>query len=652
MRLLLLLLFVATTAIAQERLVTPELIMTLKQAQEVQISPDASRILFTLNRPRAAGEKPGADWQEIWMVSTKGGAPVRFTSGARNDRSPRWSTDGAQIAFLSNRGANERDQIYLIPTNGGEARAITSFEEGVDSIAWSPDGTRIAFTMVDARSSAELEDERAGRDWQVADEKYRFRRLYVLELSTGKHWQVTKEALNVWEYEWSPDGSKFLVMASSTPYTDDQYMASQIYTVDAKGGDARLVVKTEGKIEMPRWSPDGKSIAWRGASKLSDPDSGCIFVTVVGSGKAENLTLDYEGSATFIQWVRDSKSILFGAIERQDTVIRSIDLVSRKISGVLLQGLNFNAPPSFAENGTYALIASTPQHPPEIFLIEPKNGSKRLTNFNPQFEGVRLAQQEIVKWKSYDGLEIEGILVKPVGYEKGRRYPLFVQYHGGPEAADTNGWYATVTRWGQMLAARGIAVLYPNYRGSIGRGVAFAQANQGDMMGKEFEDALAGIDHLVKAGLVDGDRVALGGGSYGGYAAAWAATRYSSRFKLAVVWMGGTNRVSKVGTADNYKEESIVHWGVDPYDNYDLYWDRSPIKYIKQAQTPTLILHGEKDPRVPVSQGKELYTALKWKGVPVEFVVYPREGHGVRERMHQVDFLQRILKWCEKYLIQ
>lgn len=650
MRRIILLLLFATTTMAQERLVTPELIMTLKNPQDVQISPDASRILFTLNRPRTAGEKPGVDWQEIWMVSAKDGAPMRFTSGVRSDRSPRWSADSSHIAFLSNRGANERDQIYLISANGGEARALTSFEDGVDSIAWSPDGTRIAFTMTDPRSSAEKEDERLGRDWWVADEKYRFRRVYVLELSTGKYWQVTRDALNVWEYEWSPDGSQFLIMASRTPYTDDQYMGSQIYTVAATGGNASLVVKTEGKIESPTWSPDGKYIAWRGASKLSDPDSGCIFLAAVSSGKAENLTLSYEGSVTFIQWSRDSKSILFGAIERQDTVIRSIDLESRKISGVLLGGLNFNTSVSFAESGAYALIASTPQHPPEIFLIEPQNKPKRLTNLNPQFEGVQLAQQEIIKWKAYDGLEIEGILIKPINYEKGRRYPLFVQYHGGPESADTNGWYATVTRWGQMLAAHGIATLYPNYRGSIGRGVAFAEADQGDMMGKEFDDALAGIDYLVNTGLVDGSRVALGGGSYGGYAAAWAATRHSSRFKLAIVWMGGTNRVSKVGTADNYREESVVHWRVDPYDNYDLYWDRSPIKYIKQAQTPTLILHGERDPRVPVSQGKELYTALKWKGVPVEFVVYPREGHGVHERMHQIDFLNRILNWCNKYL--
>ncbi|MCS6885307.1 MAG: S9 family peptidase [Acidobacteriota bacterium] len=646
---MLLLLVLSFLLATEAKRITPELIMTLQLVQEAQISPDGQQVAFTLNRPRAADESPGADWQEIWMMYINEGKLKCFTAASRNARSPRWSPDGKTLAFISDRGKGNKEQIYLIPTDGGEGKAITNFENDVDSLAWSPDGKFIAFTMKDLPSKEEQEAQKAGRDWQVVDEKYLFRRVYVLELSTGKHWQVTKEPLNVWEYGWAPNSKQLLIFASSTTYVDDQYMAGKLYTVSASEGSAKLLIQTEGKLESPIWSPDGKYVAWRGASKLSDPDSGCIFITEVGSGKAQNLTTNYEGSVTFIRWADDSKSIFFGAIERQDTVIRRLDLTSGKISEPMLKGLIFNSPASFASDNKYVLIASTAKHPPELFFVE---GSKarRLTHLNPQFDDVALGQQEIVKWKSYDGLEIEGILIKPVGYEPGRRYPLFVQYHGGPESADTNGWYATTTRWGQMLASHGIAVLYPNYRGSIGRGVAFAEANQGDMMGKEFDDALAGIDYLIKTGLVDADRVALGGGSYGGYAAAWAATRHSHRFKLAVVWMGGTNRVSKVGTADNYKEESIVHWKAEPYENYELYWDRSPIKYIKQAQTPTLILHGEKDQRVPVSQGKELYTALKWKGVPVEFVIYPREGHGIRERAHQLDFLQRILAHSLKYL--
>jgi dipeptidyl aminopeptidase/acylaminoacyl peptidase len=298
-----------------------------------------------------------------------------------------------------------------------------------------------------------------------------------------------------------------------------------------------------------------------------------------------------------------------------------------------------------------ALAANTPQHPNDIFFGPTRGRSlTRLTTFNPQLADVRLGEQEIVRWKSVDGWEIEGVIVKPVGYQPGRRYPLVVQPHGGPESADLNGWLGSYSRWGQMLAGRGFVVFYPNYRGSIGRGVAFAKADHRDLMGREFEDMLSGIDHLVRIGLVDGERVGIGGGSYGGYTSAWAATYASPRFKAAVVWMGITNWYSMTGTSDIFWENSTVHWNAIMYENFDLYWQRSPIAHIARAQTPTLLIHGAADQRVPIGQSQELYTALKWKGVPVEFVTYPREGHGVAEKAHQYDFMTRIIGWFEKYL--
>jgi dipeptidyl aminopeptidase/acylaminoacyl peptidase len=225
-----------------------------------------------------------------------------------------------------------------------------------------------------------------------------------------------------------------------------------------------------------------------------------------------------------------------------------------------------------------------------------------------------------------------------------------MQAHGGPEGADLNGWMANPGRWGQMLAGRGFVTFYPNYRGSIGRGVDFSKGDHRDLMGKEFEDMLAGIDHLIKEGMVDGSRVGVGGGSYGGYTSAWAATYRSERFKAAVAWMGISNWYSMTGTSDIFTENSTVHWNAIMYDNYELYLERSPIRHIKKANTPTLIVHGAVDPRVPIGQSQELYTALKWKGTPVEFVTYPREGHGVQEKAHQLDFMTRVLGWFEKYL--
>lgn len=641
----------AAPAAAQDRLITPEIILDIKTVSDVQVAPDGSRLLYHSTRARRADEKPGAAWSEIWLVNATGGTPRRFTYSDKSDRHARWSPDGATIAFLSTRAEGEKAQIYLIPADGGEARQLTSAESSVTGFQWAPDGKSIAFTMTDSKSKDEEKDEKEGRDWKVSDQQYKHIRLYTVNVASKEVRVVTKADMSVFDFDWAPDSSKLLVQVASTPKEDDHLMYSKLMLVDAQGGMPTLLTETLGKLEMARWSPDGRAIAWLGATKMSDPHAGSVFVVSASGGKPENLTPNYQGSANYLTWLPNSNKIVFGAIERQATVLRTIDLASKSIAPLLTQPIVFTGV-NLSRNGKWmAVVANTPSHPNEVWLGEVARASvNRITNLNPQLEGLKLAEQEVIKWKAYDGLDLEGILIKPVGYVKGQRYPLFVQYHGGPEAADTHGWHGLFTRWGQLLAAHGVVVLMPNYRGSIGRGVAFAEADQGDMMGKEFDDALAGIDHLVKEGIADGNRVALGGGSYGGYAAGWAATKHSNRFKLAVAWMGGANRVSKVGTADNYREESIVHWGVDPYENHDLYWDRSPLKHIKNAQTPTLILHGEKDPRVPVSQGQELYTALKWKGVPVEFVVYPREGHGVVERAHQIDFLKRLLTWTQKYL--
>ncbi len=240
------------------------------------------------------------------------------------------------------------------------------------------------------------------------------------------------------------------------------------------------------------------------------------------------------------------------------------------------------------------------------------------------------------------------MLVKPVGFRAGQRYPLVLQPHGGPEAADPNGWNGSYSRWGQMLAGAGYLTLYPNYRGSIGRGVTFAKADHRDLMGAEFQDMLDGIDHLVAQGLADPNRVGIGGGSYGGYTSAWATTYASDRFKAAIPWMGISNWISMTGTSDIFLENSTVHWNLVMYENYEKYWERSPLRHIDKAKTPTLIIHGAADPRVPPGQSLELYTALKWKGVPVEYVTYPREGHGVTERAHQEDFMKRVLAFFDK----
>jgi dipeptidyl aminopeptidase/acylaminoacyl peptidase len=644
---------VSQLALAQQKVLTPELILTLKNVADAQVSPDGANIIFQVSRPRGNDEKPGSAISELWMVPSRGGEPVRFTYNEKSDRAPQWSPDGKHIAFLSQRGEAATTQVYAIPIAGGEAMQITRAEASVAAFRWSPDGSRIAYVVTDPKTKEETQAEKEGRDWIVADRNYKHARLYVVDVKSKESHSVIKSDLTVHEFDWSPDGRQLVVGTTETPLVDDAYMRVKLHTVSADGSDPRPLATTEGKLTNARWSPDGKWIAWLGATSMNDPYAGSLFVVSANGGTPENLLKGYEGTATALVWQPGKPATLvLSATERQANAIYAISLADRKREPLPTQTLILSSIPSFTRDGKWmAIVANTPRHPNEVFFGE--IGGKpltRLTTLNPQLNDVALGDQEVVKWQAADGWIIEGVIVKPVGYQKGRRYPTVMQPHGGPESADLNGWYGSYSRWGQMLAGRGFVTFYPNYRGSIGRGVDFSKADHRDLMGKEFQDMLSGIDYLVREGITDAERVGVGGGSYGGYTSAWAATASSERFKAAVAWMGISNWYSMTGVSDIFWENSTVHWDAIMYDNYELYLERSPIRYIKKANTPTLIIHGGADPRVPIGQSQELYTALKWKGVPVEFVTYPREGHGVAEKAHQLDFMNRVSAWFEKYL--
>ena len=652
---------VLTAAFAQSpRVLTPDLILTLAQVTDAQISPDGQSVVYQVARPRRADEPPGGGRNELWIVAAAGGDARRLTQS--NDRAARWSPSGRQIAFLGSRPDAATAQIHLLDLSGGESRPLTTAPAAVTSFKWSPDGRAIAFTYTDPPTDQERRDVASGRDWTVMDRNYKHTRLYRADVATGRTELVTRADLTVHDYDWSPDSRQLVIGAAATPTIDDSFMGVRLYIVPAAGGTPEPFVQTTGKLGFPRWSPDGRSIAWLGATTVDDPHAGSVFIAPVqrqaGAPDRANLTGTAEMSALWLGWKQTPakgapSTIAYLAAERQDVKLHTIDVDASGKPGV--RG-TLDAPalvpvgtPSFAADGRFVLVAHSPSHPPEVFVSDATK-VRRLTRLNPQLDGVELGAQEIVTWKAKDGWTIEGVLVKPVGFRAGTRYPLVVQPHGGPEAADPNGWSGGYSRWGQMLAGAGFMTLYPNYRGSIGRGTAFAKADHKDLMGAEFQDILDGIDHLAAQGLIDPNRVGIGGGSYGGYTSAWATTYASDRFKAAIPWMGISNWISMTGTSDIFLENSTVHWNLVMYENYDKYWERSPLKYIDRAKTPTLIVHGAADPRVPPGQSLELYTALKWKGVPVDYVVYPREGHGIAERAHQEDFMRRVLEFFQRYL--
>jgi dipeptidyl aminopeptidase/acylaminoacyl peptidase len=305
-----------------------------------------------------------------------------------------------------------------------------------------------------------------------------------------------------------------------------------------------------------------------------------------------------------------------------------------------------------APDGTMVLVGQSPAHPPEVFLAEgPGAAPKRLTDSNPWLSQRALAPQRKVAFRARDGLELEGLLLEPLGREVDARVPLVVVVHGGPEAHFSDGWLTRYANPGQVLAAKGFAVFYPNYRGSTGRGLAFSKTSQGDPAGKEFDDIVDGVDHLVKTGLADPARVGITGGSYGGYATAWGATFYSDRFAAGVMFVGISDLASKGGTTDIPVEDVEVHLMSDPWKRADQNRERSPLTWVEKAKTPLLILHGTDDPRVHPTQSLMLYRYLKRRGqVPVRLVRYPGEGHGNRRAASQLDLSIRLVRWFEHYL--
>ncbi len=642
---------ISSNCFAQVKTITSEMIVNIRNISEVQLSPDSKNIIFQTARQRQDDENPGPQLSEIWMMNTNGGNPFRFTYNTKSDQIPRWSPDGKLIAFISTRGESDKAQIFLIPFDGGEAVQLTNVDNSLRSIKWSNEGNKIAFLMTDPKSKEDLSNEKTGKDWIITDKNFKYSRLYTANVNTKEVKLITTGNNHVYDYDWSPDDNQFVIAASDSPLTDHSYMFVKLLTVSAEGGESKLVTKTEGKLSSPRWSPDGKWIAYLGATLLKDGFAGSVFIVPPGGGSPENITTNLEQTATWISWIPKSSILSFITIDRQDNRFYSVNISDKKINPVFDKKIYFNSVSFNSDGLKMAFAANTSIHPNEIFFSNVnKPNLIKLTNFNPQLNGLTFGKQKIFKWKSIDDLDIEGVLVYPVGYEKGKRYPTVLQAHGGPESAYLNGWNVGYHNWAQQLAAAGYVVFMPNYRGSIGRGAEFCMGDHRDLMGKEFFDMLTGIDYLITKGITDGEKVGIGGGSYGGLTAAWAATFASQRFKASVATMAITNWVSYMGTTDIFWENTMVHWDMVMYNHYDFFWERSPLKHIHNANTPTLLLHGQKDLRVPISQSQELYTALKWKGVPTEFVAYPRAEHGMGEKAQQLDIMYRVQDWFDRYL--
>lgn len=628
---------------------TAEDIVSMVSVSDAAISPDGSMVAFVRRTPRSAMEGRGGLRSVIWMVPAKGGDPVRFTAPDRSSYSPRWSPDGRWLAFRSSRSGDAGAQIYRISPRGGEPERLTDVEGGVSHFEWSPEGKHIAFTAKKAKTKAEREADEAGRDWRLSDVKGTFRHLYVMKVGSEDAPEVVGSAdHHVANFAWAPDGKRLVVQANERADVDAVMMYSRLFVAELGGGWAPLT-KTEGKLGSLAWSPDGSRVAFLGAVDISDPTAGVLHVVDASGGVAKALTADYEGTGASIVWPEKGQ-ILMLANEGTRTRLLGVDPDSGKRKAMLGQGPVCTRVHLDAKAKSVACVGSTGEHPGELFVAALGKSPRRLTDSNPWLAQKTLGKQEVVRWNAADGKEIEGVLIRPVGAEKGKAAPLAILPHGGPEGISLDNWGTRATYPAQLFANRGFAVLMPNYRGSQGRGVAFGKADHNDLGGKEFEDVLAGIAHLAAQGVVDADRVGMGGWSYGGYFSGLAATMHTKHFKAAMVGAAITNWVSFSGTTEIEHENSLVHWNLWPWENIELAWLRSPMAHIEGSKTATLVVHGENDTRVPPGQAMELYRGLRHFGVTTEIALYPREGHGLAERAHQLDFAERFVAFFETHV--
>ena len=636
--------------------ITAKNILNLEYISQPSINVGGTRIAYVKTVPPSLKSKSRRPFREVWVTDVDGTNQRKFTSAPNNSWAPQWTPDG-NLSFLSFRKEhNQYTQIYTIPTDGGEAVPLTKHSSSVSSYAWSPNGRWIAFTSRDKITQEEQERRKDGYDMIVMGKEQLYNRLWIYDLETKSHETIFRQDLNISNFVWSPDSKFIIFQASEKVNVDLEYLESSIYLVKAPSGNPRKIINTPGKLGDMSISPNNEQLAFLGAVSKNDPLAQSIYVLNIKNGKSKLVTPDFKESFVSVEWIDDQTVI--GMSQRGTKTALSTVFLSENLPEDVYNQNDVLAPTEIISSFTFhrytkqlVLTANSHKHPNELYVgLYNSKKMKRITFSNTALNKVQLARQETISWKARDGKTIQGVLTYPLVYRDGKRYPLILQIHGGPEGVSLDGWNTRVTYPIQLLAANGYFVLEPNYRGSAGRGVAFSKLDHDDLGGEEFNDVLKAIDYLIENGFVDKNQVGTGGWSYGGYFSALAATRNSDRFKASMVGAGLTNMISFMGTTDIPYEMSIVHWNQWWFDNQELHWDRSPLSHINKAKTPTLIIHGMKDLRVHPEQGMELWQALKIKNVETEFILYPREPHGLLERPHQLDYMQRLVSWYKKYV--
>ena len=614
-----------------------------------RISPDGSRVAYLVAANDTEKEQAWKFVTHVWVVPAPGPASAarQFTRGEKSVSNLEWSPDGKILAFTMEAGEEKeaKPQVWFMYADGGEPWQVTKHKSGVRGFQFSPDGKTLLLTATAPVNEEEEKRIKQKEDAVVVDHDFKMAQLWTWNIASGEEKQISKGDFTVSDARWSPDGTRVTFTTNPTPRLDDGSLQTA-RVLDVASGTERKLVETADPTHTARWSPDGKWIAYLSSTGLFLSKEN-LFVVPASGGTPKKVSGSFELNAGEPIWSKDGKEIYFSSDDHEALRVFGADMAAGTIRP-LTGAAGVVDVTSISEDGKTAVgTLGDPAHPDEVFRSDLSFGSlEKITNQNAWLADYALGAAEVVKWKSSkDGMEIDGIVTKPVEFDGAHKVPFLLNPHGGPTGASLLSFNTTA----QIMAANGYMVLQPNFRGSSGRGEKFASANQNDWGDGDYKDDMSGVQAIVDKGWADPERLGAFGWSYGGFMTMWIDTQ-TDRFKAISPGAGLPDLYSMYSQTDIHRYLTAFEEMKAPWDNFQGYWDHSPMKYVTNVKTPTMILHGQADTRVPIPQSEEFYQALSERHVPVEFVTYPRENHGFVEPRHIQDRWQRYLVFFGKYL--